>query len=169
MVRAKEYEIAHIEHNENIHFSTWTDDGRTPKLLFPVKSLTPFRNYDIRVLPYNGVTSGYNQTVNQWTKLNPIENFKPIKLTPNQITLKWDDVEHAVYYRVFYTCELCENVTRQDTDYAGIQISDLEETTLYNVTIEPVAENDVPGRVTRRFLKRNLKYHPQTGSVLEIY
>ena len=100
MVRAKEYEIAHIEHNEQIHFSTWTSNGKTPKLLFPLTSLMPFRNYDVRVLPFNAVTSGYNSTVNQWTKLNPIKNFKAVKLTPNQITLKWDAVEYAVYYRV---------------------------------------------------------------------
>ena len=41
--------------------------------------------------------------MNQWTKLNPAENFKRVKLTPNEVTLKWDPVEYAVYYKVFYT------------------------------------------------------------------
>ena len=75
-------------------------------------------------------------------------NFKRVKLTPNEVTLKWDDVEYAVYYRVYYQSELT-NVTLLLTDYAGIVIPDLEETTLYNVTVEAVAENEVPGvRIT---------------------
>ena len=57
-------------------------------------------------------------------------------------TLK-SKIKHHI--QVYYTCKACQNVTRQDTDYAGIQISDLEETTLYKVTIEPVAANGVPG------------------------
>ena len=82
--------------------------------------------------------------MNQWTKLNPAENFKRVKLTPNEVTLKWDPVEYAVYYKVFYT-STGVNVSMLTTDTSRIVIPDLEETTLYNVTVEPIAENDIPG------------------------
>ena len=143
VVRANEYEIAHIVHNEQIHISMWDVDGTTNDVIFPVSDLTPFTQYDIRVLPINKVTAGYNSTVNQWSKLNPITDFQPLKLTPSEITLVWSPVEYATFYRVFYTAGV--NISTQITDYAGIVIVDLEETTLYNITIEPVADNMVPG------------------------
>lgn len=53
--RAVEYEIAHIQHSEDIHSpaSIWAVDGLTHRLSFFVNKLTPFVNYDIRVIPVN--------------------------------------------------------------------------------------------------------------------
>ena len=53
--RAVEYEIAHVQHSGDIHGlnSFWTVDGLTHRLMFNVNKLTPFVNYDIRVIPVN--------------------------------------------------------------------------------------------------------------------
>lgn len=123
VVRAGTYEISHVVNNEDIHGtgSSWEIDGQTGEISFPVTGLIPFTNYDVRVLPVNQVTRGYNSTINQWSKLNPILDFKPAKRTPNEMILKWSDVEHAVYYRVFYVAENT-NITQQDTSTSSITI-----------------------------------------------
>ncbi|CBY21240.1 unnamed protein product [Oikopleura dioica] len=140
VTRAKKYEISHAK----INSSEWIIDGETPDLRFSVNALTPFTEYELKIVPINKVTRGYESDLNHWSKLNPIQNFKRIKLTPNEVTLKWDSVEHAVKYRVEFVSEL-SNLTVQESDYAGIIITGLEETTLYNITVEPFAANGVPG------------------------
>lgn len=53
--RAVDYEIAHVQHSADIHGlnSFWTVNGMTQRLHYLINKLTPFVNYDVRVIPIN--------------------------------------------------------------------------------------------------------------------
>ena len=55
VTRAIEYEIAHVPTSSDIHgpLSTWVVDGLTPNIFYQVENLTPFVQYDLRVIPIN--------------------------------------------------------------------------------------------------------------------
>ena len=103
-----------IEGADGYHLQKRCDDGyfriitNTRKTTYTVKDLSPDTEYDFRVRPFvyrEDKTKDYgpfSPVATKLTKLSAPANLASDEATTTSVTVKWDAVENATYYKVYY-------------------------------------------------------------------
>lgn len=103
-----------IEGADGYHLQKRDEDGyfrmitNTRKTTYTVKNLSPDTEYDFRVRPFvyrEDRTKDYGPfctVTSKLTKLSAPVNLRSENETTTALTVKWDTVENATYYKVYY-------------------------------------------------------------------